>query len=87
VKREHLDFLADNPLYTKRFAYFVGRRCRGAPIKEVAAELNLDWHTVEVLDQQYMEAQLKRAGTPGPKAALQVEKAGMRASARRARPT
>ena len=28
VKRERLDFLADNPLYTKRFSYFVGRRCR-----------------------------------------------------------
>jgi transposase len=39
VKRERLDFLADNPLYTKRFAYFVGRRCRGATIKEVAEEL------------------------------------------------
>jgi hypothetical protein len=25
VKRERLDFLADNPFYTKRFAYFVGR--------------------------------------------------------------
>src|SRR5271166_4495877 len=25
VKRERLAFLADNPLYTKRFAYFVGR--------------------------------------------------------------
>lgn len=68
VKREQLDFLADNPLYTKRFAYYVGRRCRGAPIKEVAAELKLDWHTVKALDQQYMEAQLKRAGRPGPKA-------------------
>ena len=66
VKRERLDFLADNPLYTKRFAYFVGRRCRGATIKEVAEELALDWHTVKALDQQYMEAQLKRAGTPGP---------------------
>ena len=30
VKRERLDFLADNPFYTKRFAYFVGRRCRQA---------------------------------------------------------
>jgi hypothetical protein len=28
VKQERLDFLADNPFYTKRFAYFVGRRCR-----------------------------------------------------------
>ena len=34
-------------------------------IKDVAAELKLDWHTVKTLDQQYMEAQLKRAGTPG----------------------
>ena len=25
VKRERLEFLADNPLYTKRFAYYVGR--------------------------------------------------------------
>ena len=25
VKREQLDFLPDNPLYTKRFAYYVGR--------------------------------------------------------------
>ena len=68
VKREQLDLLADNPLYTKRFAHYVGRRCRGAPIKEVAAELKLDWHTVKALDQQYMEAQLKHAGSPGPKA-------------------
>ena len=28
VKRERLDFLADNPFYTKRFAFYVGRRCR-----------------------------------------------------------
>ena len=28
VKRERLEWLADNPFYTKRFAFFVGRRCR-----------------------------------------------------------
>jgi transposase len=66
VKRERLDFLADNPHYTKRFAYYVGRRCRAATIKDVAADLKLDWHTVKALDQQYMEAQLARAGTPSP---------------------
>ena len=27
-------------------------------------ELALDWHTVKALDMQYMEAQLKRVGTP-----------------------
>ena len=37
-----------------------------ATIKDVAADLRLDWHTVKTLDQQYMEAQLTRAGTPGP---------------------
>src|SRR5262252_3044832 len=68
VKRERLDFLADNPLYTKRFAYYVGRRCRDGAIKDVARELGLDWHTVKALEMQYMQAQLKRAGTPGPRA-------------------
>jgi transposase len=68
VKRERLDFLADNPFYTKRFAWFVGRRCRNSTIKDVAEELNLDWHTVKELDKQYMRAQLVKAGTPGPKA-------------------
>ena len=66
VKRERPAFLANNPLYTKRFAYFVGRHCRQATIKDVAKELALDWHTVKTLDKQYMEAQLKRVGTPGP---------------------
>ena len=68
VKRETLDFLADNPLYTKRFAFYVGRRCRQSSIKDVAQELHLDWHTVKTLEQQYMTAQLARAGTPGPQA-------------------
>lgn len=67
VKREKLDFLADNPLYTKRFAWFVGRRCRQSSIRDVAKELNLDWHTVKELDKQYMRIQLARASTPGPK--------------------
>jgi transposase len=67
VKRECLDWLADNPLYTKRFAFFVGRRCRGATIKDVAEELHLDWHTVKELDKLYMREQLRRAGTPSPR--------------------
>lgn len=68
VKRERLDFLADNPFYTKRFACYVGRRCRGATIKDVAKELALDWHTVKALEKRYMAVQLARAGTPAPKA-------------------
>jgi transposase len=67
VRRERLAFLADNPFFTKRFAYYVGRRCRSATIQDVAKELHLDWHTVKELDKQYMRAQLARAGGPAPK--------------------
>jgi len=66
VKQERLGFLADNPFYTKRFAFYVGRRCRASPIRDVAKELRLAWHTVKALEQQYMREQLRRAGTPGP---------------------
>jgi len=66
VKRERLDFLADNPFYTKRFAFYVGKRCRSATIKDVAEELRLDWDTVKSLEKQYMAAQLAKAGKPRP---------------------
>ena len=68
MKREQLEFLADNPFYTKRFAFYVGRRCRQATIKDIADELMLDWDTVKTLEIQYMRAQLAKAGTPAPKA-------------------
>ena len=68
VKRERLSWLADSALHTKRFAYYVGRRCRSATIKDIAAELHLGWDSVKELEKQYMRAQLARAGTPGPKA-------------------
>ena len=64
VKTECLEWLADNPFYTKRFAFFVGRRCRETPIKDVAEELFLDSQTVKDLDKQYMQEQLRRAGDP-----------------------
>lgn len=67
VKRERLDFLADNPRYTKRFALYVGRRCRTATIQDIAKEMHLEWHTVKELEKHYMREQLRRAGTPGPK--------------------
>jgi transposase len=66
VKREKLEFLLENALHTERFARYVGRRCRSGTIKDVAAELHLDWHTVKRLEKQYMAEQLKRTGTPRP---------------------
>jgi transposase len=66
VKQETLDWLADNPFYSKRFAFFVGRRCRAMTIKDVAQETHLDWKTIKELDKQYMSEQLRRIGVPTP---------------------
>ena len=67
MKTEGLSWLADNPFYTKRFAFYVGRRCRSSTIHDVAKELLLDWKTVKDLEKQYMSEQLRRIGTPGPR--------------------
>jgi transposase len=66
VKREGLNFLADTPGYTKRFAFYVGQRCRQSTVQDVARELHLDWQTVKALDMQYMREQIRRLGSPGP---------------------
>ena len=68
VKQERLEFLADNPFYTKRFAFWVGRRCRASTIQDVARDAHLNWKTVKALEMQYMREQLRRAGRPGPRA-------------------
>ena len=66
VKQEKWPGLANNPLYAKRFSYYVGRRCRSATVRDVARELHLDWKTVKALEMEYMSEQLRRAGTPAP---------------------
>lgn len=67
VKQEKLEWLAEYPFYTKRFAFFVGRRCRISTIQDVAQEVHLNWKTVKELEKQYMREQLRRVGTPGPR--------------------
>jgi transposase len=67
VKQERLDWLADYPFSTKRFAFYVGRRCRDSTIQDVAKEFHLDWRTVKALEMQYMREMLRRVGIPGPK--------------------
>ena len=67
VKQETLDWLAGNPFYPKRFAFFVGRRCRTMTIKDVAEETRLDWKTLKNLDAQSRQEQVRRAGRPAPK--------------------
>jgi transposase len=67
VKQERFSFLADNPFYTKRFAMYVGKRCRASTIRDVAKELYLDWKTVKCLEMEYMYEQLRlnRKISPG----------------------
>jgi transposase len=67
VKQEKLEWLADHPFYSKRFAYFVGRRCRASSIRDVAKETRLNWKMIKALEMQYMREQLQRIGTPAPK--------------------
>jgi transposase len=67
VKQEKLEWLADNPFYTKRFMYWVGEHCRRSTIKDVAKECRLDWKTVKELEKQYMREQLKCSPSVAPR--------------------
>lgn len=66
VRQERPSWIADNPFYTKRVAFFVGRRCRASTLQDVANELHLNWKTGKELDKQAMREQLRRIGVPGP---------------------
>jgi len=66
VKQERIDWLAHNPHYTKRFAWYVGHRCRSASIQDVATELRLDWDAAKSMEMEYMQAQLDVVGPPKP---------------------
>ena len=60
VKREKIEWMANNPFYTNRFAFYVGRRCQTSTVQHVSKELKVDWHTVKELDKEYMFEQLRR---------------------------
>lgn len=66
MRQETLDFLANNPFYTKRFVYIVGKRCRSSSIKDVAKEYKLDWKTVKEFEKEYMREQLEKAPEINP---------------------
>lgn len=66
VKQERIPLLANNPFYTERFMYWVGKRCRVSTIKDVAKEAHLDWKTIKSLEKQYMQEQLRLAPEISP---------------------
>jgi len=67
VKGERLSWTGENSFYTKRFAFYVGKRCQNTTIREVANELNLDWRTAKSMEMDYMREKLVRAGNPTPR--------------------
>lgn len=67
VRTEHLDWLAEQPGYTARFARQIGRRCHASTLTDVAEEYRLDWHAVKELDKLYMAEQLTAAGSVAPR--------------------
>lgn len=62
-----MSWLSENPFYTKRFALYVGLRCREQSMKSVAEELSLDWKTVKELDKEYMREQIASVGDVTPR--------------------
>ena len=68
VHVEHLDWLAENPRYTQRFAMHVGGLCRDMTVSRVAEIERLHHSTVKDLDKLYMSRQIELAGMPTPRA-------------------
>ncbi|HNP31181.1 MAG TPA: hypothetical protein PKK23_19195 [Nitrospirales bacterium] len=63
-----MSWLANYSFFTKRLAWYMGRRWRETPVKDVVRELKLNWKTVKSLDKAYMREPLRRTETPTPKA-------------------
>lgn len=67
MKSESLLWLGKSGFYTKRFAFYAGKRCQNTTIQEVAKEVHLNWRTVKAMEMDYMREKLRRAGKPNPK--------------------
>ena len=61
VRQEQFAWLATHSATSKRFALYVGQRCRSASIKDVAKELGLNWKTVKEMEKEYMRVQIEQA--------------------------
>lgn len=64
---ERLDWLANNPRYTQRYAMRVGELCREMTNSAVAETERLHDSTVKDLGALYMERQVALAGVPAPR--------------------
>jgi len=77
VRQEQFAWLATHSATSKRFAYYVGLRCRSASIKDVAKELGLDWKTVKEMEKEYMKAQIEQS-PPAEPGAIGIDEISVR---------
>ncbi len=64
VQSERLDWVGNNPLYTKRFSLYVGKRCCDESIQSVAESFDLDLKTVKEMAKNYRQSPDAKANTP-----------------------
>ncbi len=67
VKQETLNWLSKNAHQTKRYMFYIGRRCQKETIQGISKDQRLDWKTVKNIDKQYMQEQLDRHKTAAPR--------------------
>jgi hypothetical protein len=60
VKQEKTPLLADSPFYTKRFAFYIGKRCESSTIKDIAKEFHLDRNMSILLRHLFAEFSVER---------------------------
>ena len=67
MKQERLDWLADNPFHTKRFAFHIGRRCRRSYDSRCGQGTPSRLENRQSTRDAIHAKQIKRAGQPRPK--------------------
>lgn len=58
VRAEHHEFLPPSRRLTQRRERAVADLCRVLPVKQVAAHVVLDWHTVKAIDKRRLEREV-----------------------------
>jgi transposase len=78
VRQENLDWLADNPRFTKGFAQAVGRQARKMPLTDVARFHRLSWGAARRLEEAYMEDLLAKHPSPKRLRAIGMDEVSIR---------
>jgi transposase len=78
VKQECLDWLAENPRYSRGFARVVGRDARTMSLKDVAKRHRLSWGAARRLEESYMQDLLAKHPPPKRIRAIGMDEVSIR---------